>query len=94
MQCKFHCDLSTTVSGSQLVSDDGAVKLTMQEDGDLVLSCTNNGKALWTSGTGGKDIDGGLYIQVDLGTKSNRKFLQELIQISQLCTLLGSFLGM
>ena len=44
-----------------MVSDNGRVKLEMQEDGNLVLKCALGGRPLWSTQTSG---DTELKIQV------------------------------
>jgi hypothetical protein len=59
--------------GQSLTSADGTTVLTLQADGNLVL--TYNGKTLWTSGTAGKPVallsmkwDGFLHLKDNAGT--------------------------
>ncbi|MCX4912058.1 ricin-type beta-trefoil lectin domain protein [Streptomyces sp. NBC_00687] len=60
-------------SGTSLTSD--SVRLTMQADGNLVLSALATGKSIWSSGTGGNPgayakfgTDGNLVIYTTVGT--------------------------
>ena len=48
--------------GDSIVSNNGKAVLTMQTDGNLVLTCQTNEVVLWSSKTSG--VDQGLRIQV------------------------------
>ena len=48
--------------GKKIVSNNGKAALTMQTDGNLVLTCQTTEEELWSSGTSGVDL--GLRIQV------------------------------
>jgi len=56
---------ATLKKGEILTSENGVISLRMQYDGNLVLACNHPDKALWDSGTHGKNIRDGLKFQED-----------------------------
>jgi nucleoid-associated protein YgaU len=58
--------------GQSLTSRNGAYHLTLQDDGNLVLSC--QGQALWATGTNGRDV---VRAEVQTDAKDVRLVLQD-----------------
>ena len=50
--------------GYKVTSKNGRTDFEMQENGNLILLCVGNQKILWSSGTDGRRITEGLYIEV------------------------------
>ena len=53
----------TLLLGTDLVSENGKVRLCMQENGNLVILCEGSEEPIWTSKTEGQKINGGLFFQ-------------------------------
>ena len=51
--------------GSELVSENGKVRLVMEKDGNLVINCDPDNKVIWSSKTQGITIQNGVIFQSD-----------------------------